>query len=146
MARFRLHHAPNTRASGSLWLLEEAGADYALVPHELAAGTQKQPAFLALNPQGKLPVLEDAGPAGDWRGVVVTEAGAIAAYLADALPEAGLAPAVGTPARALYRHRHAVCERRDGAGADGQGVAPRAGAGCPDGWVADFRRDGGARR
>ena len=102
MARFRLHHAPNTRASGTLWLLEEAGADYALIRHELAAGTQKQPAFLALNPQGKLPVLEDAGPAGDWRGIVVTEAGAIAAYLADALPEVGLAPEVGTPARALY--------------------------------------------
>ena len=102
MARFRLHHAPNTRASGTLWLLEEAGADYALVPHELSAGTHKTPTFLALNPQGKLPVLEDAGPAGDWTGVIVTEAAAIAAYLADALPEAGLAPAPGTRGRALY--------------------------------------------
>lgn len=102
MARFRLHHAPNTRASATLWLLEELGADYTVVKHDLAVDTHRQPAFLALNPQGKLPVLEDRGPAGDWSGVVVTEAAAIAAYLADVLPNAGMAPMAGTPARALY--------------------------------------------
>ena len=102
MARFRLHHAPRTRASSILWLLEEAGADYELAHHDLSAGTHKRPEFLALNPHGKLPVLEDRGPAGDWHGVVVTEGAAIAGYIADALPGAGLAPAIGTPARADY--------------------------------------------
>lgn len=102
MPRFRLHHAPNTRASSALWVLEEAGADYELVPHRLEEGTHKRPEFLALNPFGKIPLLEDRGPAGDWVGVALSEASAIAAYLADALPQAGLAPAIGTPARARY--------------------------------------------
>ena len=101
-ARFLLHHAPKTRSLGSLWLLEEAGADYDLHWHDTAAGTHRRPDYLALNPAGKLPALVDRGPAGDWAGVVVTEAAAIAAYLADALPDAALAPPVGDPARAAY--------------------------------------------
>lgn len=102
MPRFRLHHAPKTRASSILWLLEELGADYELVPHRLSEGTHKRPEFLAINPLGKIPTLEDRGPAGDWAGVTLSESAAIAGYLADALPEAGLAPAVNTPARATY--------------------------------------------
>ncbi|WP_431281048.1 glutathione S-transferase family protein [Humitalea sp. 24SJ18S-53] len=100
--RFLLHHAPKSRSLGSLWLLEEAGADYALQWHALDQGTHKQPDFLAINPAGKLPALIDRGPAGDWRGVVVTEAAAVAAYVADVLPDGGLAPAIGTPDRAAY--------------------------------------------
>ncbi|WP_458095673.1 glutathione S-transferase family protein [Roseomonas sp. WA12] len=101
-ARFLLHHAPGTRSAGSLWLLEEAGADYELAWHNPEAGTHKAADYLALNPAGKLPALVDRGPSGDWTGVVVTEAAAIAAYVADTLPEAQLAPPVGTPARAAY--------------------------------------------
>ncbi len=100
--RFLLHHAPRTRASRILWLLEEAAAPYELVRHDLSSGTHKRPALLALNPFGKLPVLEDRGPDGAWQGVAVTESAAICAYVADALPAAGLAPAIGTPARAAY--------------------------------------------
>ena len=100
--RFLLHHAPKTRSLGSLWLLEEAGADYAIHWHDPAAGTHKAPEFLALNPAGKLPALVDRGPPGDWRGVVVTEAAAICAYVADAHPQSHLAPPLGTPARAAY--------------------------------------------
>lgn len=98
--RFRLHHAPRSRAFRILWMLEECGADHERVPHDLRRGTQKAPDFLAINPDGKLPVLEDRGPAGDWTGVAVTESLAICAYLADATGR--LAPAVGTPARAIY--------------------------------------------
>ena len=101
-ARFLLHHAPNTRSAGSLWLLEEAGADYELAWHSLDAASHKSPDYLAINPGGKLPALVDRGPSGDWNGVVVTEAAAIAAYVADALPESHLAPPVDTPARAAY--------------------------------------------
>ncbi|WP_426959209.1 glutathione S-transferase family protein [Muricoccus radiodurans] len=100
--RFLLHHAPNSRSLGSLWLLEEAGADYELHWHDLQAGTQKRPEYLAVNPAGKMPALVDRGPAGDWNGVVVTEAAAVTAYVADALPGAGLAPALGDPQRAAY--------------------------------------------
>jgi len=100
--RFLLHHAPNTRSQGSLWLLEEAGADYAIRWHDTGAGTHKAADYLAVNPSGKVPALVDHGPSGDWRGVVVTETAAICAYVADALPQSFLAPAVGMPARAGY--------------------------------------------
>ena len=98
--RFVLHHAPRSRAFRILWVLEELGVSYERVPHDLRRGTQKAPDFLAINPQGKVPVLEDRGPQGDWTGVVVTESGAICAYLADATD--ALAPPVGTPDRAIY--------------------------------------------
>ena len=101
-ARFLLHHAPKSRSLGSLWLLEESGLGYELHWHDLEAGTQKRPDFLALNPAGKLPALIDRGPAGDWQGVVVTEAAAIAGYVADLAPSSGLAPAIGTRERAEY--------------------------------------------
>ena len=101
MPRFHLHHAPKTRSFRILWLLEELGADYAIILHEIAQGTHKTPAFLALNPDGKLPVLEDHGPAGDWTGMVICESAAICAYLGDALPSP-LTPAIGTPERAIY--------------------------------------------
>src|SRR3712207_1956070 len=100
--RFLLHHAPQSRSTRILWLLEEAGAAYALERHDFARGTHKAPEFLALNRHGKVPVLEDRGPRGDWSGVAVTESAAICAYVADTLPEAGLAPPAGTPQRAAY--------------------------------------------
>jgi glutathione S-transferase len=102
VSRFLLHHAPKSRGFRILWMLEELGADYAVAPHDLERGTQKTPGFLAINPDGKLPALEDRGPDGDWTGVVVTESAAICAYLADAMPGI-LAPAVGIPARAAYQ-------------------------------------------
>jgi glutathione S-transferase len=100
--RFLLHHAPRSRSLGSLWLLEEAGAEYELCWHELESATHKRPDFLAVNPAGKLPALVDRGPDGSWDGVVVTEAAAVAAYVADITPGSGLAPAIGTKDRAAY--------------------------------------------
>jgi glutathione S-transferase len=100
--RFLLHHAPQSRSLGTIWLLEEAGAEYDLHWHDLGAGTQKAPGYLALNPAGKVPALVDRGPDGTWQGVVVTEVAAVARYVADLLPGAGLAPAIGTPERAGY--------------------------------------------
>ncbi|MDR6294115.1 MULTISPECIES: glutathione S-transferase family protein [Inquilinus] len=101
--RFTLHHAPRSRSRRILWLMEETGVPFAIAPHDLSKATHKDPAYLALNPAGKVPALVDRGPAGDWSpGVVVTESAAICAYVADALPESGLAPAVGSPERAAY--------------------------------------------
>ncbi|NOG70347.1 glutathione S-transferase family protein [Roseicella sp. DB1501] len=108
-ARFRLHHAPRSRSGRALWMLEEAGAAYDIALHDLEQATQKQPGYLALNPAGKVPALEDRGLAGDWQGVVVTESAAICAYLADALPEAALAPPPGSPGRAAYADWMAWC-------------------------------------
>lgn len=90
-----LHYAPRTRSFGALWLLEELGLPYRLESFDLATGHHKSPEYLAINPMGKVPVVLD-------RGVPVAEIGAIAIYLADRYPAAGLAPAIDDPARAAY--------------------------------------------
>jgi glutathione S-transferase len=75
----------------------EIGVEYELVLVELDADERVPAAYLALNPWGRVPTLED----GD---LVLTESAAIMLHLADRHPEAALAPALGTPERAeLYR-------------------------------------------
>ena len=90
-----LHHHPFSRAAGTVWALEEVGQPYELKFVDLMKGAHKSPAMLALNPMGKLPVLVD----GD---AVVTEAAAIALYLADRYAAGRLAPALDDPRRAPY--------------------------------------------
>lgn len=75
---------PMSRARIARWMLEEVGADYETHVLEYG-GSMKGPEFLAINPMGKVPCITH----GDQ---VVTETAAICAYLADAFPEAGLAP------------------------------------------------------
>jgi len=75
---------PMSRGRIVRWMLEELGEPYET--HVLEYGTtMKAPEYLAINPMGKVPAIEHDG-------VVVTEAAAICAYLADAFPERGLAP------------------------------------------------------
>jgi glutathione S-transferase len=88
-------HNPRSRALIVHWMLEEIGQPYELRLVRFDKGENRTPEFLAINPMGKLPVILH-------RGVVVTESAAICTYLADAFPSAGLAPAVGDPARATY--------------------------------------------
>lgn len=95
MSRITLYHAPQTRSSGALVLAEELGADIDVVVLDMKAGEQRQPAFLAINPMGKVPALLD----GD---ALVTEQVAVYLYLAERFPERGLAPAVGDPLRGPY--------------------------------------------
>ena len=89
------YHNPQSRSQMVRWMIEEAGAPHRIVPIDFARNEHKAPAFLALNPMGKLPTIEH-------RGTVVTETAAIIAYLADTFPQAGLAPAPGEPARGAY--------------------------------------------
>lgn len=85
---------PMSRGQIARWALHEAGAAYE--QHLLDYGsTMKDPAYLAINPMGKVPALRDGQ-------VVVTEAAAICAYLADRFPDKGLAPPLGSAARAAY--------------------------------------------
>jgi glutathione S-transferase len=90
-----LFHAPNSRSSGTLTLLEELGAPYELRVLNMQAGEQRQPGFLAVNPMGKVPAILH----GD---VLVTEQVAVFLYLADLFPEAGLTPPVGDKRRGPY--------------------------------------------
>ncbi len=71
-----LYHHPRSRAATVVWMLEECGVEYHLVPVDLMAGAQKSPEHLALNPMGKVPVLVD-------QGVAFSESAAIGVYLAD---------------------------------------------------------------
>lgn len=88
-------HSPNTRSSGVRILLEELGAPYELRAVNMKAGEQRQPAYLAVNPMGKVPAIRH-------RGSLVTEQVAIFIYLADLFPQAKLAPALDDPRRGPY--------------------------------------------
>ena len=93
--RIALYHAPNTRSSGALTLLEELGAPYELRALDMKGGENRLPAFLAVNPLGKVPAVLD----GD---TLVTEQVAIFIHLADRFPAAGLAPPLEDPQRGRY--------------------------------------------
>ncbi len=75
---------PMSRGQIARWALEESGAAYETVLLDYAS-TMKQEPYLSINPMGKVPAIVH-------NGHVVTECAGICAYLADAFPDAGLAP------------------------------------------------------
>lgn len=85
---------PMSRGRIARWMLEEIGLPYRTVVLDYGT-TMKAPEYLAVNPMGKAPAITH-------RGVTVTECAAVCAWLADAFPEAGLAPALDDPARGPY--------------------------------------------
>ena len=85
---------PMSRGRIVRWMLEEVGVPYTTEILDYGT-TMKAPAYLAINPMGKVPAIRH----GD---TVVTEAAAICTYLADAFPDAGLAPAPGSAERGDY--------------------------------------------
>jgi glutathione S-transferase len=85
---------PMSRGRIARWMLEELGQPYRT--EILDYGTSmKAPDYLAINPMGKVPAIRH----GD---TIVTECAAICAYLADAFPQAGLAPPPGDRQRGPY--------------------------------------------
>ena len=87
---------PGSAALAPHAILAELGVEYELVPVVREEG-KPTPEYLALNPWGKIPTLEDGG-------FVLTESAAICLYLAEKFPERGLAPPAGSQERAeLYR-------------------------------------------
>ncbi len=89
-----LYTNPMSRGRIARWMLEEIGQPYSTEVLDYAS-TMKAPAYLAINPMGKVPALRH----GD---AIVTETAAICAYLADAFPERRLAPPPGDKLRAPY--------------------------------------------
>jgi glutathione S-transferase len=85
---------PMSRGRLVRWMLEEIGNPYRTELLDYGT-TMKAPAYLAVNPMGKVPAIRHGE-------TVVTECGAICAYLADVFPQAGLAPPVGDPRRGAY--------------------------------------------
>jgi glutathione S-transferase len=94
MADLTFYTNPQSRGRIVRWLLEEIGAPYETVVLDYAT-TMKGADYLAINPMGKVPAIKH----GD---TVVTEAAAICAYMADAFPEAKLAPPSGSKLRGPY--------------------------------------------
>ena len=93
MADLIFYTNPQSRGRIVRWMLEELGQPYEteVVPYEEMKGER----YLAVNPMGKVPAVKH----GDH---VITECAAICAYLADAFPDAGLAPPVGSKLRGTY--------------------------------------------
>lgn len=91
----RLHYFPGNASFTPHVLLHEIGVPFELVLVDRTQGAHKQPAYLKLNPNGQIPVLED-GP------LVLYETAAIALHLADTHPAAQLAPPLGTARRAHF--------------------------------------------
>lgn len=72
-----VHHLNNSRSQRVLWLLEELGADYDIIPYQRDAETNLAPAELkAAHPLGKSPLIEN-------NGLRVAESGAIIQYLCE---------------------------------------------------------------
>ncbi|MCW5651860.1 MAG: glutathione S-transferase family protein [Ramlibacter sp.] len=91
----QLHYYPSTAAMVPRIVLEELGVPYdaVLVDREVAA--HKTPAYLAMNPNGLIPVLTDGE-------LVLYETAAITLHLCDTHAAAGLAPLPGTAGRAHF--------------------------------------------
>jgi len=89
-----LHYAPGAASFCVHWLLIELGVPFELRKVDLAAGEQRRPDYLALNPAGVVPtlVMDD--------GEVLVESGAILWALAERFPDGGFLPPPGTAARA----------------------------------------------
>jgi len=87
---------PMSRGRMVRWMLEEIGAPYETVIMEYGPA-MKGAEYLAINPMGKIPAIVH-------HDVPITETAAIIAYLAEAFPDAGLAPSLHSPKRGAY-HR-----------------------------------------
>ena len=92
----KLFWSPQTRSSRAVWLLEEAGVDYDIVPVDIRAPNRKDSAeFRAASPMGKVPAIID----GD---VSMSESAAIALYVADRYCAGTLAPAIDDSSRGKF--------------------------------------------
>lgn len=93
-----LYHAPNSRSSRFLWLLEELGQPYTTKIVSIRRGegpSDQDAAYRKIQPHGKVPAI-------DHDGTIVFESAAIALYLADAFPEAKVGPRIGDPTRGAF--------------------------------------------
>ncbi len=90
-----LFHSPRSRAAGVHILLNELDADFDLHVLDLQKNQQREPAFLAINPMGKVPAIRHGE-------AVVTEQSAVYLYLGDLYADRGLAPQMGDPLRGAY--------------------------------------------
>jgi glutathione S-transferase len=90
-----IYHVPRTRSVRVIWLCEELGIPYELIPVDFSAEYRASPEWRKLNPVGKVPVMVD----GD---ITLFESGAMVEYLLDHYGEGRLRPASGSAEHAAY--------------------------------------------
>ena len=86
----KIHFAPNTRAVRIVWLFEELGLPYELAHFKLGDASMRTPEYLALNPMGRVPTLQDGN-------VTLFESGAIVEYMLARHGGGRMVPAVDSP-------------------------------------------------
>jgi glutathione S-transferase len=92
----KLYEFAPTRSIRARWVLQELGVEFEAITVKLRAGDHRKPAFLAINPTGKLPALVDGEH-------IITESVAIVLYLAEKYPDHRFIP-TDLPLRAqMYR-------------------------------------------
>lgn len=92
---YTLYYSPGTASMAVHWALIELGAPFQAVRLDFEVGDQRDPAYLQLNPAGRVPTLVvDGRPH--------TESTALLMLLAERHPEAGLAPGLDDPQRARF--------------------------------------------
>ena len=99
----KLHFAPNSRASRTLWLLEELGLEYELNRMDFHPKDLKSDEHRARHPLGRIPVLEDGETS-------IFESGAIAEYILERHKNGGLKPASDDPNFPEYLQWFHYCE------------------------------------
>ena len=129
-----LHFAPNSRASRTLWLLEELGLEYKLNRMDFHPKDLKSDEHRARHPLGRIPVLDD----GD---VSIYESGAIAEYILERHKNGGLKPASNDPHFPEYLQWFHYCEDGHAAGQHHRRAYHTAPARAPG---RDSSRSGGA--
>jgi GST-like protein len=78
-----LYYWPTPNGHKIVLFLEETGLPYKVVPVNLGAGDQYKPEFLAISPNGRMPVIVDRAPADGGAPISVFESGVILIYLAE---------------------------------------------------------------
>jgi glutathione S-transferase len=91
----KLHHAPGSRSTRIVWLLEELGLPYDIQFHKLGDRAMRSAEYLKVHPMGRVPALED-------NGVVIHESGAIVEYILTRYGAGRMLPDVNSPRYAQY--------------------------------------------
>ncbi len=99
MTDLTLYHIAPSRSSTALWMLEEIGEPYDIHLLRMSKNESRAPAYLAINPMGKVPALRH-------KETLVTELGAVLMYMAEAFPAANLDVPPGDPQRGDYLKWH----------------------------------------
>jgi glutathione S-transferase len=99
----KFYHTPWSRSSSVFWLLEELGEPYEMEILDIRAAGGAPESYRAVQPNKKVPAIVHDGQ-------VVTERAAITIYLADAFPDADLAPRIGDRERAPYLSMLVYCD------------------------------------